>query len=193
MPLLYPRLPLDQLKYNGRMLSSVSSLTSPAVCPTDGGVTKQSHFIEGTSVTEVESLLEAIEELFQLVTATAPSGPIILRCNLPTLQSDNLAQNDVSGVDLHDLRALHAKSLHFVHGFIDKLKATGYQASHKLTVSSAISCTLIRVTSGDPYTPLPVTELDEICSQLKEKLSRLVKRDRMYIARICDVPAIVIS
>ncbi|KAG8984683.1 hypothetical protein FRB90_005166, partial [Tulasnella sp. 427] len=100
---------------------------------------------------------------------TSTDAPIILRCNLPTLQSQDPQTG--FGIDLYDLRALHAKSLVFVHAFIDKLKAAGYQASYKLTVSAATSCTLIRVAAGDPYASLPQNELDRVCCKLKEKLS----------------------
>ncbi|KAG8926857.1 hypothetical protein FRC00_002492 [Tulasnella sp. 408] len=79
------------------------------------------------------------------------------------------------GLDLYDLKALHAKSLVFVHAFVDKLRAAGYQASYKLTVSAATSCTLIRVAAGDPYASLPQNELDRVCCKLREKLS-LVQR-----------------
>jgi len=199
MPLLYPRVQVDQPKYTQRMSSymSTSLPTTPASSPTDGRVTKQSRCVDTGNVVEVESLLDAIDELYRLVTSTMPSGPIILRCNLPTWQSeesqDSLALNGISGVDLHDLRALHEKSLLFVHGFIDKLKAAGFQASYRLAVSATTSCTLIRVASGSATTPCRASELDEVCSELREKLSALVKRDRMYIARTCDIPTIVIS
>jgi len=200
MPLLYPRQPFEQPNYTQKMLSYMSSTSSPpAFTPMDSRVTKQSPCIDTGNVVEVESPLEAIEEAYRLVTSTVPSGPIILRCNLPTWQpeetrgGDSLVLDGVSGVDLYDLRALHEKSLLFVHGLIDKLKAAGFQASYKLTVSAVTSCTLIRIASGDPYTPCPTSQLDEVCSELREKLSTLVKRDRMYIARTCNIPTIVIS
>jgi len=195
MPLLYPRLPIEQPTYTQRMLSYMA--TPPVYPAVDSRVTKQSRCVDTGNVKEVESPLEAIEELYRLVTSTMPTGPIILRCNLPTWQledsGDSLALDGVSGVDLHDLRALHEKSLLFVHGLIDKLKASGFQASYKLTMSAVTSCTLIRVMCGNPYTACPSSELDEVCSQLREKLATLVKRDRMYIARVCSIPTIVIS
>jgi len=199
MPLLYPRLHVEQPNYTQRMLSYSPPKLTPAYAPSDATrVTKQSRCVEMGTVTETDSPLDAMEELYRLVTSTIPAGPIILRCNLPTWHSDesedSLALNGVSGVDLHDLRALHEKSLLFIHGFIDKLKDAGYQASYKLAMSATTSCTLIRVTSGTPATPCSATELDEVCSELREKLSRLVKRDRLYIAQTCkNIPAIVIS
>ncbi|KAG8904041.1 hypothetical protein FRC01_008889, partial [Tulasnella sp. 417] len=122
------------------------------------------------NVIEVETTAEATDELLELVkSTTSTDAPIILRCNLPTLQSQDPQTG--FGIDLYDLKALHAKSLVFVHAFIDKLRAAGYQASYKLTVSAATSCTLIRVASGDPYASLPQNELDRVCCKLREKLS----------------------
>ncbi|KAG8992927.1 hypothetical protein FRB94_011182 [Tulasnella sp. JGI-2019a] len=200
MPLLYPRLSLhvDPANYSQRMLSYMTStpITSPRT-EDNSPVTMQSPCVDTGNVKEVESPVEAMDELFALVTSTMPTRPIILRCNLPTWHSedsqDSLALRGVSGVDLHDFRALHEKSLLFVHGFMDRLKAAGFQVSYKLGVSTTTSCTLIRVTTGDPFTPCPASEFDEVCSELREKLSALVKRDRMYIARACSIPAIVIS
>jgi len=185
MPLLYPRIQLDQPRYSQHaMLGMVSAL--PATPLDEGRVTRR---CIGT-VTEVETSVEAMEELFKLVTETMSTAePIILRCNLPTWQSDE----DVLGGDLYDLRALHSKSLAFVHGFIDRLKNAGFQASYKLTISAATSVALVRVTAGDPYAALPQTELDKICSKLKENLYTLVQRDRIYITTLLDVPSAVIS
>ncbi|KAG8906107.1 hypothetical protein FRB99_007568 [Tulasnella sp. 403] len=128
------------------------------------------------SVVEADNTTQAMDELYRLVITTLPTNqPIIIRCNLPTWQSEESLAS--FGVDLYDLRALHAKSLVFVHAFTDKLKAAGFQASYKLTISAATPCTLLRVTSGDPYTALPQSELDKTCATLKEKLATVAQRE----------------
>ncbi|KAG8851872.1 hypothetical protein FRB96_009057 [Tulasnella sp. 330] len=179
------------------MYMSTPPIAPPIPLTEDGRVTKQSRCVDTGNVKELESPAEALDELFQLVTSTMPSGPVIVRCNLPTWHSeeseDSLALNGVSGVDLYDHRALHKKSLLFVHDFMDMLKAAGVQATYKLAVSTTTSCTLVRVTSGSPFTPCRASEFDEVCSELRENLSSLVKRDRIYISRACSIPAAVIS
>jgi len=153
-------------------------------------VTKSTRCIE--NVSEFDNAVEAMDELFKLVVSTmSPNEPIILRCNLPTWQAEDGSPG--FGIDLYDLRSHHAKSLVFVHSFLDKLKTAGFQASYKLTVSAATACTLIRVTSGDPYSVAAQNQLDQMCALLKEKLSSVVKRERHYVTTLCSIPAAILT
>jgi hypothetical protein len=195
MPLLYPR-PHHDSDASVLTLRMLSLYSNPSIIKQQPPlVSLQQEEADAAqcneNVTEVETTAEAMDELLELVkSTTSTDAPIILRCNLPTLQSQDPQTG--FGIDLYDLKALHAKSLVFVHAFIDKLRAAGYQASYKLTVSAATSCTLIRVASGDPYASLPQNELDRVCCKLREKLS-LVQRDRLYITTLCNIPALIIS
>jgi len=186
MPLLYPRISVDQPTYTQRIFTS---MPSPAYSATNAR--RVNPTISNENVKELRSPSEAMDDLFRLVTTTLPNARLVVRCNLPTWLSEESAD---SGLDLYDLRALHARSLLFVHGFIDKLKAAGIQASYKLTVSAATPYTLIRVTSGDPYGPCPQNELDEICSKLKGLLlTAFVQRDRAYVSAVGNIPALIIT
>ncbi|KAG8935922.1 hypothetical protein FRC03_000604 [Tulasnella sp. 419] len=136
-------------------------------------------------VTKFNSPAEATESLLKLVMATVdPSSSVTVRVNLPSWTT--------GGLDLYDLRDHHARSLAFVHSFVNVLRANNINATYKLTVSNATSYTLLRPTVDDSTSPQ--TEMNRLCAKLNNIIvSSSVERECAYLTTISDVPALIIT
>ncbi|KAH8100715.1 hypothetical protein BXZ70DRAFT_1064822 [Cristinia sonorae] len=128
---------------------------------------------------ELGNFRDAVEPFVTLLSRSGPS--VRLHCTVPTMCSAD------SCIDLHDLQALRARSLVFVHELVEALRASGIAASYRLQPSSCPLCVICALPPNIDANRVKTAAAAAV------KDAHLELKERALLARLEDGLALVLT